>query len=368
MPDAADVFATTAFKKARKRLRGDVVSPSPKKPRKVRHNSPVNPHSDDDEPEVPFVDESPVKASSNGKHFKLLFEEVKFQQPDFSKKKAPFSDMPPRSDFFGSQTANVESSSSRKELATRIKLQTQNGRWPSLAKKQLAKLTPYVGLTSDLHVASPAIDSTAADEAVSHLESRKRSSSVEANDPSKSSSFSADVLLPPSPPHTEESLRDAPIHGSNRNRKKTKLTSSNAVDEDVTEDDPEVQVVDYDTQPRRSRSRHPVDGNVGDDDGENEPFGRIGTAALDNNPYGVLDDVESEVNLPDDLRSLLHISSSQQGAREERALVESLLRGRPGPQDPCGEVWGIGEAEEAEATTTDDEWAGEGVPWEVAEL
>lgn len=75
------------------------------------------------------------------------------------------------------------------------------------------------------------------------------------------------------------------------------------------------------------------------------------------------------VDLPDDLRTVLHISPSRAREREELVLAESVLHGIREPLQR-GLVWGAGEIEDSCDAVTDgeDDWAGEGVPWEVGEL
>ena len=71
-----------AFSKARKRLRGDSVSPSPKKPRVSTLR--LSEDNDELEEDNSFVDESPVKATTGGKNFITLFEEERIPAPNFS--------------------------------------------------------------------------------------------------------------------------------------------------------------------------------------------------------------------------------------------------------------------------------------------
>ena len=76
-----------------------------------------------------------------------------------------------------------------------------------------------------------------------------------------------------------------------------------------------------------------------------------------------------EVDLPYHLKSVLSISPSKKYPPDD-ALVRNLLygeyvQGYGGPQG--GEVWGAGEVENAH-TDSEDDWAGEGIPWETAEL
>lgn len=89
--DGASSFQTV--KKARKRLRGDAVSPSPCRVDKKRRTASFTVvrdeesqttqlfsnasdiSSEDEIGSTSYIDESPVKSTSNGKHFKLLFDD-----------------------------------------------------------------------------------------------------------------------------------------------------------------------------------------------------------------------------------------------------------------------------------------------------
>ena len=76
-----------------------------------------------------------------------------------------------------------------------------------------------------------------------------------------------------------------------------------------------------------------------------------------------------EVNLPEELRDILYISSSQNSEMKERAIAESLLKGDSSYSGQSA-VWGVGEVTRPDLTGSDDEedWEGEGTPWEVGEL
>ncbi|KZT75080.1 hypothetical protein DAEQUDRAFT_20631 [Daedalea quercina L-15889] len=79
-----------------------------------------------------------------------------------------------------------------------------------------------------------------------------------------------------------------------------------------------------------------------------------------------------EVNLRDDLRRILALSSQKRTEAEERRLVSAILYGRrESHYDAKGmEVWDVGEMSEGTEGVGDgeDDWEGEPVPWEVGEL
>ena len=84
------------------------------------------------------------------------------------------------------------------------------------------------------------------------------------------------------------------------------------------------------------------------------------------------DDIEGdiEVELPEDLQKLLVLSPKTR-KRDEEALVSSLLYGKGSNKYSVkgAEIYSAGEIEASEfASSDEDTWAGEGVPWEVAEL
>jgi len=97
-------------------------------------------------------------------------------------------------------------------------------------------------------------------------------------------------------------------------------------------------------------------------------------------PRAELED-KFEVDLPDKLRSVLALESSEPKARNfrEERLVKALVSGtRATHYDPGkgGEIWDVGEDNPGRETDPDfprdteeeDDWEGEPVPWEVGEL
>lgn len=392
-PKADTPVGNTAVKKARKRLRGDIVSPSPKKPRMVsRTNSGLHEDSDaaedDDETEETYIGESPVKQSLNGKDFKLLFEE-RLPTLDFSGKKGPFSgtqsvfttsDKWPKDALHIFPEAKADEArkpleQSRGKVFSALK-KTEKSKAPTMKSISSGK-QPFTAMKSTPESASSVIADSDSRDAVAPRTTRKRSSSEDVDESAANKQTFSDVngcLLPPSPPPsgtTQTSNRTGNGKGQTKNRKKAKLLANNNLDEDSMEDEQDLQIVDYKPQSKRW-ARH----RDGDDDEEDMTREVLGIAGIDRfgdvpeDGEGETDGAEPDINLPENLRKVLYISSSQARVREERALVDSLLQGGPGSQGQRGEVWGIGEVEDATAAITDgeDDWAGEGVPWEVGEL
>lgn len=83
--------------------------------------------------------------------------------------------------------------------------------------------------------------------------------------------------------------------------------------------------------------------------------------------------------LPDKFHHMLSISPSLSSARDAERVVRGLVSGvRAVHYDPAkgGEIWGVGEQEDqgagwgvaGEGEGGEEEWEGEGVPWEAGEL
>ncbi|KAH8119943.1 hypothetical protein DFH11DRAFT_19506 [Phellopilus nigrolimitatus] len=402
----------SVVKKARKRLRGDAVSPSPNRLDKKRRTAPVrapagasyNPalstHDSDipeeDEADPSYVIESPVKSVSNGKDFKLLFEDERLPKLNLSCKNGHlsrsqsfFAPFEKRANGILPQAQSIEKGDpvKRTQSVGQNKFLSGSKKGESSRKGVLKPVAP--GKQAQLFLRplgqSNLLDTLEdAQETDPTHSSRKRSSSDE-EDPElpKNESISTAIageLLPPSPPpsgpvhpgsrggNTRQSGRGAP-----RNRKKAKMLVDTEGLDDITEDEENgVRIVEFDLRSRRRFESHAI---VGDEDDEvkREVFGLLGVSGR-RDISGLGEDEsegsEPEVNLPEDLRKVLYISSTHSRDREERSLVESLLHGGPSSQDQRGEVWGIGEVDETAAAITDgeDDWAGEGIPWEVGEL
>lgn len=376
------------LKKARKRLHGDPVTPTPQKANKrvrvagrtrgFRSASPLS--SSDaseggDAGEVSYVVESPVKPSMNGKSYKQLFEEitppVQNTQMSNSKIGQPKSRLTKKLErvHSGKQTACVDSLN-----------------WLSAARK---KQDSGMDVVADVrqHAQEPPKDhvTNASTEASSlglgrDIVGRKRTSSAGGLDDTTNGESLSELLLPPSPLPSKGALPRAPTAAQQRN-KKARLQMQQAENEAVSsaEDEDYVQVIEE--SPRRRRQNHRDVGSdlVLDDELLAKEDGRLlssekrqpafAASMNDNIDDGSQSDVIIEVDLPDDLQRILSIQSSRTNDYNERDLVEAVLQGGMPRAGVRGEVWGAGELEEASRNTDDeDDWAGEGVPWEVAEL
>lgn len=375
----------STVKKARKRLRGDIVSPSPARIDKKRRTAAVGSlpsfqtRSHDDtqasseprldnlnEAETSFIDESPMKVASSGKDFKLLFDEglprLNFEEPrlsrsKISKQKSAVWPDPHRHDRIGSANTTESRTLPNKGLALGTKQSSV-----TFGQGSVLNTASTSGTQQGIHTAP--------------VFARKRSSSdAETSTPDIVNSAqleSVDRLLPPSPQPTSSTLPKTSGKGTKAmknilpNRKKTKLIPNDNSDASEEDDLVDVQIFEAERDLRnRLKARNRTDDDP--DLGILTPFARHG---FDRTlPESEISEREElEINLPDCLRSVLHISPSRAREREERALVDSLLLGEASV-DKYGEVWGVGEVEPSTAVTDDeDDWAGEGVPWEAAEL
>jgi len=220
-------------------------------------------------------------------------------------------------------------------------------------------------------------------------------------------------LLPPSPPPDTSSAAPSASrfksksNATNNSRKKPKITIPGVGGEESSEETdgevkPKINVIDATSQPTRHERR-------GNDDWdeilESDPDPilaytfRSKTQGSPHGPHPLsphhhgsptpTHDPESkgqlEVDLPDQLRQVLALDVFDAKARDRREerIVEKLLYNRRTVHydpDKGGEIWGAGEdcnftrirwdgeLEVQPDTDGDDEWEGEPVPWDVAQL
>lgn len=353
----------SAVKRAKKRLRGDIVSPSPKKRKTI---STRYDQLDNDESDTACITDSPVKSKLNGKDFKPIFEDDRISVPDFLGKLSQ-SSLPQSQSIFNSNTRRSTATSESTTGSGRNKISEvhkpdiqedqEDGKEALDAKKYPSDVPDDTGKSGPPYI------------------SRKRSSSADVEDASLHSDGDTAGLLPPSPPPLKgkETGNHNSIHkAANRNRKKVKV-SMDVDPQDVEENDGDISVIEIDPI---LLTRRRCTTNDDDEDEESlmrETYGFIDATSkyeftgLEENGQA---DEEVDIDLHDDLRQVLHISASRKHEREEQALVDSLLHGELRSRNEHGEVWGIGEVDDPAFTITDgeDDWAGEGVPWEVGEL
>lgn len=337
--EEAEPAETQPANKARKRLRGEVVSPSPKRGDK-RHRL-IHPNTtaavghidtflranshepiEDDAKEIEFLADSPVKPSRTGKHFRTLFEEDNIQERNHLQQLSLSLDKPMRAKS-SSETSVTDGSIISKRSST-------------------------VDNDGYLVISSPRTI-------------KKRAGSVD-NATSVEIEETHDMLLPPSP---TESIKD--VHkkaGGLKAKKRQKVAKSNASDHNTSEESIDIPITEL-----KANGRKRLISRSNDQDSESDPYERIdGHQLIDmpsfDEPEG--DDASLCASLPQDLRTVLHISPSRTREREEYDLVESVLQGSR-KRMQRGLVWGPGELDES-FTDDEDEWAGEAVPWEVGEM
>ncbi|KAF8640637.1 hypothetical protein AX17_000294 [Amanita inopinata Kibby_2008] len=411
-----------AVSRARKRLRGEPVSPSPNKEKRQRITShhklpiPFNIHSPNGDqpttsanayrPESLFVDNSPVKQPVGNKSFTVLFEET-LPPPMFEPSKDFKTDvLPGVKGAQGKLSANPEV-----DLMPRF--DEELGR---LGADSTAQHSASTSLATKARRGEQSIPATAKNRELykptkrSLTEMELDSTNTLINEPMPSSRFPA--LLPPSPP--PEASYSAPSTSKGRAksrslpgimtnvRKKTKLDDANFSEEEESSDchKPRVKVVDRPATAKCQGIMH--HGDDWDDGLESDPDAVLayvhrpraqglprGIRSLHNHPSSQPTDAELrgklEVDLPNKLRDVLALDNKdvQTRDKQEERMVERLLYNRrtmPYDPDKGGEIWDVGEdavltrigwdgKEEVQRDTEgDDDWEGEPVSWEIAEL
>ncbi|KAG2154644.1 hypothetical protein DEU56DRAFT_725517 [Suillus clintonianus] len=392
----------TAVSRARKRLRGEPVSPSPNKQKRQRIGS----HSalpfqlsqslsSDDEvdwemggPDVntSFVDDSPVKLPAGGKSFRLLFEDT---LPTASIPKRPTNAS--KSQSRGSDDAVIFHGAGSND-ATSLEASPTNIHSKTHKDKQNAKTDIKLTLTSkpiktdefstaegrvnqsrSTLARTIAVDKRARGKPQEQKSSLKRVlEAVSVNDGLTSASSSQFSLLPPSPSsdHASSNQR-VPANGKGKagaSRKKAKVVDEEDEEEEDL-DEVAVKVIN------RGQAAQQVSENA--DELDWDPILHSGTRNRDQ--YAAAGDTSRDekgtfrVDLPDKLRLMLAISPSRTHNSKEERVFRGLLYGdRVGHYDASrgGDIWDIGEAEDDTRGSTEgeDDWEGEPIPWEVGEL
>ncbi|KAI9461175.1 hypothetical protein F5148DRAFT_246535 [Russula earlei] len=393
-----------AVSRARKRLRGEPVSPSPVKEKRQRvlpdaltftkldvlaaEDSDEDDRAGIEQTDSSFVAESPVKPPPMGGAFKLLFEggdaDVTSQDGRARSQRVPihtglglsrsksqrargmsrFSASEPLSDNHqnskmnppeGKPTKDNTESRTAKPLYPNIfgKNDTFGSRQPSegpFSEPQQAKQNDYIeeGITA---VKRPPADTDSVVPDPFYPNDRP-------------------LLLPPSPPPAvSSSVYTGKGKGRGKTtgpiRKRSKLSEESG-DEEEGSTDHHVKIREWSWQRR--------DTSGATDASEEEDF-ILGLGAYDrrSSPGPMSDDVPGnlEVNLPDDLLCLLAISPSKTHTTRDLSMVRGVLYGeRTSSHDARkgGAIWDVGEAREGSDSQAEDDWEGEPVPWEAGEL
>ena len=417
--------ADSAVTRARKRLRGEPVSPSPVKEKRQRvtsqaalsftsraallHSPDV---SDGDEPTADpndtIIADTPMKPRTVGRNFKVLFDDAlsngekrtvnglssrKTHSPApivLGTKRASSRAFTPSSDEEDDWSLrplfkkSLGASAAVPAKLSQSKIRTVNGRH-GIPK---ALVPTKDNLWADSGPSRPSqskVSPSAQSQSNSHAPSRppnKRALPDDHDDVHDSTSSVAShgymnlPLIPPSPPPPDSSKPSVPkFAGKGKakvgafGRKKAKLVGDGKADLEAEDDSPEdeIQVREIDPLSQLPKSERDVD-----PDSDWEAHWRSRPDSDD--PVALSTSRETgkfEVSLPDELQRILAISpGSRSRDSEEEKVVRSLLYGsRETHYDPSkgGEIWDVGEDSE-DAAGTEEEWEGEPVPWEVGEL
>ncbi|KZT30749.1 hypothetical protein NEOLEDRAFT_1083099 [Neolentinus lepideus HHB14362 ss-1] len=421
-----------AVSRARKRLRGEPVSPSPVKEKRQRVGSQTllpfsklnqsQPASSDDDEELnrdegdsSFIDESPVKPPTNGKSFRLLFDEKPVNKQSDAKSRGALSrskTIPNNTSLFPGQKDKAVIASAMDEdnakpfpssqplPGTRVSKPSRSGAI-GRAKKPSALMQVMLGgfipAKDDLYADAQPSDSAQFSKGAASTEkpgtrsppargSTKRPLAAMEVDsvqtkPGSSQNANDLSLLPPSPP-PQKPAKSYQGKGKGKEmskgggRKKVKVVDNPDEDDDSPEE-PDVRVKVSDWSWNRSRSLAP---HTNTEDADlNDDLDMSLTLRTTRNEILAPDSLIREeggnfdVDLPDHLRSVLSISPTKMRARKEEYVVRELLyRERASHYNPVkgGEIWDVGEGDDDTKASTEgeDDWEGEPVPWEVGEL
>ncbi|PPQ65780.1 hypothetical protein CVT24_011997 [Panaeolus cyanescens] len=371
----------SAVLRARKRLRGEPVSPSPSKDKRRRVSSQtvipfprMQPIADDnaddsDDNDTPmeadssFVDESPMKPTG-GKSFSMLFED----------KIAPLDLFGIRNNL-GVGEAPIKSRSDpiMHVHPQRITAHTSGHSTLQKGNDKTEDMDGFEGL--NLSTASSAKNDSAS-QATSRSSTKRPFSEDEIE--IHSAPRARSPLIPPSPPPSSSTAfpNQPGRRGktTNKGRKRTKVTDDIASHDSEEEDVQAVKVV----KRNAPRPRHAADEDEADLSAD--PILTFSRTAPHASPPVNFPEDEGHVNidLPEKLRHVLALQPAASHNSDEERLVKSLLYGRKTTwYDPSkgGEIWDIGEdhtitsiGETNRQTDGEDDWEGEPVPWEVGEL
>jgi hypothetical protein len=386
--------------RARKRLRGEPVSPSPFKAKRQRILPDALPFpkmgtlsaedSDDSDLAVAeladssFVADSPMKPLPKGGAFQLLFEggagDVLTQDGPSRSRKVPSNS---GLGLFGSKSQRARSMSRSSDPETL----SDNHQAPEMkalegnavkysakprTEKRLYPNGPASRKKDHFGTMEPTVPKK--DIQADHVE--EGSQGISATKPSMADTESdardtlrpnhRPALLPPSPPpagsssaHVGKRKTKGPIG------KRSKLPEdSECEDEDGA--DVHVKIREWSWQLRKSsRATDTLAEDL-------DPVLSFGAHDRQSSPGPTIDDTPGDfvVNLPDDLRRLLAISPSKAQTTHDVSVVRGVLYGeRTSNYDAQrgGDIWGVGEIDDASDSQAED-WEGEPIPWETGEL
>ncbi|CAA7268001.1 unnamed protein product [Cyclocybe aegerita] len=384
---------TSAVSRARKRLRGEPVSPSPNKDKRRRVTSQTTlpfprlnleaPGSDDEgddadvaEADSSFVDNSPVKVSRAGKLFPQLFEESQTLAEGTGSKGDVDMDM------------EVDGLLKPAQAINGIKPTKSTTRRTDSSKSVVKASTNAASVSKLKSTAIHANDSSLVSEASSSRSSTKRPLSDDEADEIDPQPIlrSKSPLIPPSPPPSS-AISSFNRPGKNaskakvttKGKKKAKVEGESLTDgSDELEIGAKLKVVTRSTMHSQRAAAEVVEDDILFD---SDPILGYARFAVPRGPLpnaAQQEDGHVEIDLPDELRRVLAFQVVSSGHVSEDRLVQGLMYGRRvGPYNPDkgGEIWDVGEDNHAVSAgdtesnvVEEDDWEGEPVPWEVGEL
>lgn len=404
------VVPSNTVSRARKRLRGEPVSPSPVKEKRQRVLPDALPFTklsmlaagdsdDDDRPaaeqgDSSFVADSPMKPPPKGGAFKLLFEgaagDVISQDGRLRSQRVPVNARLGIS-LSKSQRARSMSGSSTSETLPdnhpNLKMNAPEGNSTKDSTKPRTEKRLYpngFGKNDIFGTAQPSEalrsdDPKRAKQAEHIGQSSQRTSPAQcsqadtvSNGPDTICLNHRPPLIPPSPPPAVSSSV-YPGKGKGRvkvtgpTRKRTKLSEDSGDEQDEGRTDLHVKIREWSWQRRDTgpAMNPPME--------ELDPVFGLGAHDRPSSPGPASDNVagDFEVNLPDDLRRVLAISPSKAHTTRDVNMVRGVLYGEHTSGYDArkgGDIWNVGEIGEATDSQAEDDWEGEPVPWETGEL
>lgn len=380
--------------RARKRLRGEPVSPSPAKGKRQRILVDAFPFpklgtlsaedSDDDLAvaelaDSSFVADSPMKPLPKGGAFHLLFEggagDVVTQEGPSRSRKVPSNS---GLGLFGSKSQRARSMSRSSDSETF----SDNHRAPEMkasegnsvkAKPRTEKRLCPNGLASRKKDNFGTAEPTPPKQDIVEEDSQGRPATkpsladTESDAPDTLCPSHRPALLPPSPPPASSSS----AHVGKRKAKgpigkRNKLTEDSECD-DEDGADVHVKIREWSWQLRKSSRATDTLAE------ELDPVLSFGAHGRQSSPGPTIDDTPGDfvINLPDDLRRCLAISPSKAQTTHDVNVVRGVLYGNHTSNYDAqrgGDIWGVGEIDDASDPQAEDDWEGEPIPWETGEL
>ena len=365
----------SAVLRARKRLRGEYVSPSPNKEKRRRvisQNGDLFPrinlntrdsdqNMEESDPDSSFVDNSPVKAPVGGKTFPKLFTESCL----------------PSTDLFA-MTSKPQVGRLNKRLFLQSNQQAiYTPRMQNARKRTRSGSSEFNSAQRD--PIGEASSEASSENSINQLTNADPISDTDARDDLPLPQRSKSPLIPPSPPLSAAvtaTFNRPPRHPTttltiSKGRKKAKFHEQSASDTDGPELSTKLKVVNrHDTRLKQMQNPDEADGW----DWDLDP---ISSRTRFDEPLAASPDPAVEVNLPDELRQMLALESiaPQAGRLNEDKLVKDLLYGKRTNHyypNKGGEIWDVGEDHlEGGGTQNageEEDWEGEPISWEIAEL